>query len=433
VNLTDWMRRAARRAALVLPLAGVVAAVGCNEKLDGSLGCPLTCVDQGAQIQTVDLDAVSSATTVLGGLGIGTAPLMLLANRGDTLDTRVIIRFDTLPGISAVSATDTSTATSLQYADSVYLKLRLDSLASKLGASTVSVYDVDTNAGDDTTAATLAPLFTPSRLVGSLAVPAGKLVDSVSIRLPNSFLTSKAAAKAHVRLGVQITAATSASARVFATSTGFGPSITLRNYPDTTTHKPITLLPYSATPTTNTSIANSLKDFTIVVKGTPPAGTGVLAVGGLPGTRAYFRFNVPARIVDSSLVIRATLLLTQVPSSSPDPTDTMRVQPYLVLAGPPVTDPAKAAQIVADTGVVGLKALRTTPASSGVQEVEIAPVFRYWAVQGDTLLPRAVTLRSSQEDFSPQQALFYGPNAADPTVRPKLRISYTLRSRIGLP
>lgn len=439
MNLTDWMRRAARRVAgrrvaRALPLAAVITAAGCTEKLDGTAGCPLTCVDQSAQIQTADLDAVTSATTVLGGLGLGTSPFMLVASRGDTLDTRLIIRFDTLPGVSAKSATDTTTVTTLQYADSVYLRLRMDSLAATLTVPvTLSVYDVDTSVGDDTTAAVLAPLFTPSRLVADTLIPAGKLVDSVRIRLPNAFLTDKAAAKARVRLGVQISAASSASLRVAATQTGFGPSIVLRNYPDTAVHKPIALLPYSATPATNTSIASSLADFSIVVAGTAPAAPGVLTVGGLPGTRAFFRFNVPSRIVDSSLVLRATLLLTQVPSTSPDPTDTMRVQPYLVLAGPPVTDPAKAAQIVADTGVVGLEALRTVPGGAGVRQIEIAPVFRYWAAQRDSALPRAITLRSAQEDYSPQQARFYSPSATDPSLRPKLRISYTLRSRIGLP
>lgn len=440
MNLTDWMHRlapraVARRFAAVLPLAAVIAVAGCNEKLDGTAGCPLTCVDQSAQIKTVDLDAVSSATTVLGGLGLGTSPFMLLASRGDTLDTRVIIRFDTLPGVSATSATDTSTVTTLQYADSVYLRLQMDSLAAKLTVPvTVSVYDVDTSVGDDTTAAVLAPLFTPSRLVAETVVAPGKLTDSVLVRLPNSFLTSKAAAKARVRLGVQLSAP--ASARIAATQTGFGPSIVLRNYPDTTVHKPITLHPFSATPTTNKSIATSLQDFTIVVKGTAPPAPGLLAVGGLPGTQAYLRFSIPSSIVDSALVIRATLLLTQVPSASPDPTDTMRVQPRLVLASPLVTDPAKAAQVLADTiqiPLARLAAARTTPGSSGVREIEIAPAFRFWAAQADTLLPRAITLRSTQEDYSPQQALFYGPSATDPTVRPKLRISYTSRSRIGLP
>lgn len=427
----------ARRLATVLPLAAVIVAVGCNEKLDGTAGCPLTCVDQSAQIQTVDLDAVTSAATVLGGLGLGTSPFMLLASRGDTLDTRVIIRFDSLPNVSAKSATDTTTATTFQYADSVYLRLRLDSLAAKLTVPvTVSVYDVDISTGDDTAAAVLAPLFNPSRFIADTVIAPGKLVDSLLIRLPNSFLTDKAAAKARVRLGVQISAAASASARVAATQTGFGPSIVLRNYPDTVAHQPITLLPYSATPTTNSSIASGLQDFTIVVQGTAPPAPGLLAVGGLPGRQAYLRFNVPSSIVDSSLVIRATLLLTQVASPSPDPNDTMRVQPRLVLASPLVSDPEKASQVLADTVQIPLARLAatpTTPGASGVREIEIAPAFRFWAVQADSLLPRAITLRSWQEDYSPQQALFYGPTATDPTVRPKLRISYTSRSRIGLP
>lgn len=441
MNLTDWMRRAsrrvgARRVALVLPLAAVIGVVGCNEKLDGSAGCPLTCVDQSAQIQTVDLDAIATATTVLGGLGLGTSPFMLVASRGDTLDTRLIVRFDTLPPVSAKSATDTSTGTSFQFADSVYLRLRIDSLGAALSVpATLSVYDVDTGSGDDTTVAVLAPLFTPSRLIATAQVPAGKLADSVAIRLPNSFLTSKAAAKARVRLGVQISASTSASVRVASTQTGYGPSIVLRNYPDTT-HSPILLNPFSTTPTTNSSIAGSLADFSIVVRGTPPPAPGLLAVGGLPGKQAYLRFDVPAKIVDSSLVIRATLLLTQLPSQSPDPTDTMLVQPHLILAGPTVSDPAKAAQVLADTVMLPLSRLaatRTTPASSGVREIEIAPAFAFWAAQSDSTLPRAITLRSAQEDYSPQQALFYSPTASDPSLRPKLRISYTVRSHIGLP
>lgn len=419
---------------MVLPATLALAAVACNEKLDGTAGCPLTCVDQSAQIQTVDLDAVSTATTVLGGLGLGTTQRMLLASRGDTLDTRIIIRFDSLPSTSATSATDSTTATSLKYADSVYLRLQIDSSAAKVTVpATVSVYDVDTSAVDDTSAAVLQTLFTPARLVASAQVAAGKLVDSLAIRLPNAFLVNKAQSHARVRLGLQVSAAQSVSVRVGSSETPFGPSIVLRNYPDTATHKPILLAPYSATPAGNRSIASNLADFTIVVKGTPAPAAGLLAVGGLPGTRAYFRFNIPARIVDSSLVVRATLLLTQVPSPSPDPSDSMAVQPALVLAGPAISDPAKAAQIVASSSLIGLEPLKTIPGAAGTREVEIAPLFRYWAVQSETDLPRAIVLESSQEDYSPQQALFYSPSAADPSVRPKLRISYTLRSHIGLP
>jgi len=287
-------RATTRRLAMVLPLTAVIVAAGCNEKLDGTAGCPLTCVDQSAQIQTVDLDAVSSAATVLGGLGLGTSPLMLLASRGDTLDTRIIIRFDSLPNASATSATDTTTATTFQYADSVYLRLRLDSLAAKLTIPvTVSVYDVDMSTGDDTAAAVLAPLFNASRLVADTVLAPGKLVDSLLIRLPNSFLTDKAAAKARVRLGVQISASASVSARVAATQTGFGPSIVLRNYPDTVVHKPITLLPFSATPTTNSSIASGLQDFAIVVQGPARPRPGLSAWADFPDDQANLGSKVP--------------------------------------------------------------------------------------------------------------------------------------------
>ncbi|MGI8547787.1 MAG: hypothetical protein ACR2M1_10690 [Gemmatimonadaceae bacterium] len=425
--------RLARRCASIagVVLAGAVFAA-CTEKLDGSAACPITCVDAAAQIQTVVLDAVSSSLTVPGGLGKGTESRMLLSSRGDTLDTRIIIRFDSLPSRSQPKSGDTTT-TVINLADSVYLKLHIDSTAAKASIPvTLSLYAVDTSAPNDTSAAVLAPLFVPGRLIASQQFAAGALADSVSIRLPNSVVLAKARAGQRLRIGLQIGAARSVSVRVASSEVPvIGPVLSLRTSADTAI-KPVTLTPYSATPTDNRSIARSLADFTVVVNGTPAPSAGVLAVGGLPATRAYLRFNIPSRIVDSSLVIRATLVLTQRTSASPDPTDTMSVRPFLVLAGPSVTDPIKAAQIIAvDTSQFA--ALRTLPGASGVREIEIAPAFTFWSAQSDAQLPRAITLQSAQEDYSPQQALFYSSSASDPTLRPKLRISYTFRSRIGIP
>lgn len=421
--------------AALAAVAGLIGAAGCTEKLDGSAGCPLTCTDQTAQIQTVVLDAVATDTTVLGGLGKGTEQHMLLASRGDTLDTRVIIRFDSLPARSVVNSKDSAT-TVIERADSATLSLVVDSAAAKLTVPvTMSLYDVDNSpATDDTSATALASLFTPARLIVAQQFAPGTLVDSIKVQLPGDFIVAKAQAHARLRVGLQLSAATSAMVRIASSETTFGPSLRFRTSTDTAVAA-VVLKPYSKTPTNNSSIAHSLGDFTLIVRGTPPPAPGLLAVGGLPGTRAYFRFAIPARIVDSSLVVRATLLLTQQASSSPDGADTMTVQPYLVLAGPAVTDPVKAAQIVAPTtlGNGVLEALKAFPGQSGLRELEIAPVFTYWASQTEQQLPRAVEVQSAQEDYSPQQALFYSAKASDPTVRPKLRISYTLRSRIGLP
>src|SRR5215210_2311636 len=69
----------------------------CSEDLDSSGVCGILCPPVGGEVQTVTLDAVVFDTTVQSFSGLGTEPGLLLANRGDTLDTRVVIRFDSLP------------------------------------------------------------------------------------------------------------------------------------------------------------------------------------------------------------------------------------------------------------------------------------------------------------------------------------------------
>jgi hypothetical protein len=297
---------------------------------------------------------------------------------------------------------------------------------------TVSIYDVDDSTMvDDTSAAALAPLFTPARLITSEVFPPEALVDSLRIPLPSAFILAKAQAKARLRLGLRVSASTSVHFRVSAQESGYSPVLYMRVSPDTTVG-PIAMDPYSVTPTNNLSIASSLGDFTLIVKGTAPPPPGMLTVGGLPGTRAYLLFNVPPAITDSSLVVAATLVLTQQANQSPDAADSMSIQPYLVLAGPGVVDPIKAAQVVSPLTVLNLAPVLTPPASAGVREFQIGPVFKYWEIQNASLLPRAIVLESTQEDYSAQQANFYSSSAA-PDLRPKLRISYTPRSKVGLP
>ncbi|MEO7218729.1 MAG: hypothetical protein ABI026_11095 [Gemmatimonadaceae bacterium] len=427
-------RRNIRRtgAAVAIMAAAALAVTGCTEKLDGSGGCPITCTDQSVQLQTVTLDAVTLDSTVLGGLGRGTEHQMLLASRGDTLDTRVIIRFDTLPSTSKTSTS--ATAVPIAYLDSAMLTLQIDSAAINVGAPvTMSVYDVDDSlAVDDTSASAVAALFTPSRLVTSVQFDPGAVVDSLKIPLPKDFLLAKAQAHARLRLGLKATAMNkSVQFRVFASESGFGAKLRTRVSPDTSVAV-LVMSPYSRTPVNNASIANSLGDFTIVVKGTPPPPPDVLAIGGLPGTRAYLRFNIPLSISDSSLVVAATLLLSQQPSTSPGASDSMLIQPLVVLAGGALSDPTRAAQVTAPLTVIALAPLNTSPGGFGPKEIQIGPVFRYWSAQTAEQLPRAIVLASVTEDYSAQQALFYSSSAA-PALRPKLRISFTHRSRIGIP
>ena len=111
-------------------------------------------------------------------------------------------------------------------------------------------------------------------------------------------------------------------------------------------------------------LAASLSDYTLLVKGTATGAASLLNVGGLPARRVYMRFDIPAFIVDSVDVVRATLLLTQQPNASIDPSDTVKIVPHVVLAANAVTDVAKAAQISTAITVIHCGSRRRARASS---------------------------------------------------------------------
>src|SRR5207253_10270060 len=102
--------------------------------------------------------------------------------------------------------------------------------------------------------------------------------------------------------------------------------------------KPLFAVPFSRTPATESIAAGHLPGYTVVAKAPAAAPPGLLAVGGLPARRAYLRFDIPSRIIDSATVVRATLLLNQLPNSALDPSDTVEILPQVVLAGKVVTD-----------------------------------------------------------------------------------------------
>ena len=83
----------------------------------------------------------------------------------------------------------------------------------------------------------------------------------------------------------------------------------------------------------------------------------LLGVGGVPSRRTYVRFNVPSRIVDSTTIVRASLLMTQVPNRRVNPRDSLYVHPVAVLASPVVTDIGIALQFLAAPGSFGLDSI----------------------------------------------------------------------------
>ncbi|HEV7837547.1 MAG TPA: hypothetical protein VGO75_05700, partial [Gemmatimonadaceae bacterium] len=355
-----------------------------------------------------------------------TEPTLLLASRGDSLDTRVVIRFDSLPSRFTPTA---DTAQNIKTVDSAYIQLRVDTLSIKgAGPFTIEAYDVDTTANDTSTAAVTA-LFRPDRFISSQVLARTELKDTTRYYISNAVVLAKLQAGAQLRVGLRVTSATSAQIPIISAEGGLVPLLFFRAIPDTVT-KPLVVIPFSRTPTTDAFVASHLTDYTVVVKGPPPAAPGVLAVGGLPPRRTYMRFNIPSNIIDSSTVVRATLLLNQISNPALDPTDTVLIVPQLVVAGRAVTDPAKAAQIIAN---LSGDTVKVRPGNSGQTNVELARALAAWHLQSPDSLPRAIVLKTVTEGTSPLEIRFSSIRDLSAALRPRLRISYTSRVPLRIP
>jgi hypothetical protein len=414
---------------LVRSLASAILFVSfasCSENLDSSGVCSILCPPVGGNVQNITLDAVLLDTTVQALSGLGTENGLFLASRGDTLDTRVIIRYDSLPFDFSPKA---DTARPITSVDSAFILLHVDTLSIKgTDPVTIEAYDVDTTASDTSATAVLA-LFRPDRFISSQTFNRADIKDTLRYYISNDTVLSKIQNKAQLRIGLRATGAGSSQMRIISTEGSAPPTLSFRATPDTATAA-LTESPFSRTPADEAIIAFHLSDYTLIAKGPPPGSPSDLNVGGLPPRRVYVRFNIPLNIIDSATVVRATLLLNQLPNPLLDPTDTVLILPSLVLAGKAVTDPTKAAQIVAD---VTLDTLRIMPGGSGLKEVELARAFTIWRTQSPDTVPRAIVLKTLNEGDSPLEIRFSSSEEVVALLRPRLRISYTSRVPLGIP
>ncbi len=426
-----------RRVSLLLAAVAIAVVGACSDNLESNAACPSLCPGQAITMLDTVLDAVVVDTTVGGFPALGQETYLLIGTRGDTIDTRGIFRFDSLPttwrrGTALVDS-------SIQRVDSAFLVLRMDTSLAVPGAPiTVNVYNVDTGNEDstatDTAVAQLAPLFSPDRLLGSQTYAPDSLgTDSLKIPISNDSLLAYITANKRLRLGVQITGSSHAELRVGTTvNSPAGIMFKPANPGDTTGVTFSTVFPMSRTPI-NTSLDSTLADFLLVVHGSPPPPTSVLSVGGLPGQRVYVKFNLPANIVDSTTVVRATLLLNQLPNPhSADAQDSMTIYPQAVLATPVVTDLYRALGLLSAIGTLGLDTLeRFAPADSGLRTFEMVQLVRLWNTALAPTDPRAVALSAQLEGASGGE-FWFTTTAGAAALRPRVLIIYSPKQITGI-
>lgn len=414
---------------VALLASAVGSLVACREDLNGTAGCPSLCPEQNVVSRDTLLETFMAVdTTVLGYPVIGTESRLLIASRGDTLDARAVMRFDSLTQRFTRGGGDSAIYT----VDSSMVMLSLDTTGTKATAPvTIEVYDVDSAVVDTATSVALS-LFRPDRLIGGRTYALTELKDTLRVPLQNDKVLAKliGAAPHRLRLGFRVQSTASAQIRIVSREGGAAPTVNYDPSPDTAVHA-IVNSQSSLTPTDNPTLRTDLTDYQLVARSPSAAAGNFLAVGGLPSQRSYLRFDIPSRLIDSATVVRATLLLTQAPTSSVDASDSLTIYPQVVRASLTLADVVRSAGILNPPGLE-IDSLRFRPSEGGQRAIEMVGALREWKAVGTTSLQRAIVLRSAIEGAGAPVAQFYSSKAA-PAQRPRLRITYVNKVEFGVP
>jgi len=418
---------------LLSAIATLVGVAACTEDFQGGAACPELCPTQPTAFRDTTLEVVELDTTISGFPTLGLAQSLLLATRPDTVEASIVLRFDVLPTsyMPSLSSRDT---TSITKVDSVFLRVVIDSTGARgLTQVELQAYDVDTTESSPSPA-TLNALFRPDRLIGSVPITTVAARDTVRIPILKSVLEKKIADRARLRIGIRLAGASSAQLRVLAFNVNGIASPLLAFDPATdTTYAPVGAAPNTTFGGTTAEELLAAAVASLATKSTSDAGPQVLTVGGFPSRRTYLRFNIPSVILDSSSVVRAELLLTQVKSPGVDGRDSITVVPLIGATTSQLTDIRRAMDLAAEGQFAfpQLLGLRVIPADSGVRRLNLLGALNNWSAL-PVGTPKVLILRTASEGSEPGEFRFYSMEAL-PSLRPRLRITYLRRVDRALP
>jgi hypothetical protein len=425
-----WRRRLAR---LVLPVAlaaAATAAAACTELVDGGAACPSLCPGRSSNFLDTTFEAVAVDTTLGGFPTLGLSEALLLAHRPDSVETVMVMRFDELP--SEFLRNNGAELDSITAVDSAWLRLRLDTLGRRgATAMLLEAFDVDTT-DSDTSSGVVRSLFRPDRRIGGVTVTPADLGDSLRVPIDTAVLARKIRDRTRLRVGLRLSGG---SGQLLVSAFAGGQTVPVLSFdPATDTlYRPLIVDPATSIEGgAPTDVLFSYLVYRIVDRGTPPPGDATLQVGGYPAWRTYLRFNVPRRITDSSTIVRAELLLTQRSAGGIEPADTLRLEALIPTTTDVVTDLRRILDLAAPGIFAGFIPTSLVPADSGTVPLNVLTLVRSWRALPDEV-PRALAFGVVREGQVTGALRFHSREAADPSVRPRLRITYLPRSEFARP
>jgi hypothetical protein len=387
---------------LAVALTGA-ALLGCGQDVTAPGVCPEFCPPVGVQV--VDSIMPTAADSTFNGYvsSYAASALELIAAPGGfgVGPSRGVIRFFALRDSLRVNAIDTvlaPIASTDSFAVQVdVLRRRADAKGIRLG-----IYRLPTTVDSTATYAQLEPYFQDSTLIGTIALDDTLQNGLVSTSIPASAFPGWPADSFVVAVGVAVLSPDSAWVNIGAVEAGSGAQLSLYVHQDSSG---------TSVPRQDSRLSG-LDMFVAPPPVVPPAG--VLAVGGSPSSRVLMHLDVPSAIVDSSSVVRATLLLVPSEPVIGGSQDTVAVIAHALTAdfGP------KSPLILVPADSIALRAGNALVGTRDTVRVDLTDVLRVWHTHPE--LPHTIILRATPEGAT-GAAVRFGTSAA-PSA--KLEVTY---------
>jgi len=401
---------------VALASAAVAALVlGCGEDLmaPATGTCPDFCPPE--QLQVVDsilLDNVVTDSSFAGYVlpyQAGNLQVYRDSSAGDEAGSRAILAFPQFADTLLLSATDTNYGPVVA-TDSFSVEIPVRGRNPGVAGLELAVYRIPAGVDSFTTYADLDPYFTDSTFLGTVAIPDTLLSGNLTLQLDSLAFPDFAADDNRAALGIALRAANS---YVQLGSYEGAAGAVLTRYVQ---------LDSAGTPVPRQQ--GKLPQFdSFVATASPAPPPESRAVGGAPSSRTMLRFALPQRIVDSSTVVRATLVLLPAEPLYGPPGDSLAIIAQGLAADVGAKSPLRS--VSPDSVPLLLSFLPV--GSTDTIRLDVTDLVIGWT--SDSTRPRAFALRAVPEGNSVAE-LRIG-SAASGVLRPRLQVTFIPPLRLG--
>jgi hypothetical protein len=305
---------------------------------------------------------------------------------------------------------DTAVRDTIRQTDS--LRFTFNIVRRNIGVSgvTLALHEIPIVTDSSRTYADMDPYFQDSTLITTVQVPDSLTYGPVSVTVLPGALHHFAADSLQSGIGVRIASPDTAFVSLGSDTLNAAAQIFRFVQLD------------SSTGTTRVTRSESrqmyFKTFVADTAGMPaPAG---LRVGGVAGSRAFIRLNVPRRLVDSAVVVRASILIPPAGIvGAPGDTFTLRVLPLGTDFGPKSP--------LADSTYGGYT--RVAVGSPDTVVMDVTKAFALW--QSNAVMPHTVMVGAVRLQEAGSIDAFDVPDPSIAATRAILRVTFGLPFRPG--